>query len=80
MSILEFRPAQTQPGLSENDRIAHDMATFVRRPALPADASDDLVLRLFQETSRQTPAQERVTCPIHLNWRDRCIHLHEENR
>lgn len=49
-------------------------------PALarvPADASDDLVLRLYQETARQVPAVQRVTCPIHLNWRDRCAHLHE---
>ena len=44
---------------------------------IPADASDDLVLRLYQEGARQTPAEQRVTCPIHLNWRDRCHHLHE---
>lgn len=44
---------------------------------IPADASDDLVLRLYQEGARQTPAEQRVTCPIHLNWRDRCSHLHE---
>ena len=46
-------------------------------PRIPADASDDLLLRLYQETSRQTPADARSTCPIHLNWRDRCAHLHE---
>lgn len=46
-------------------------------PRIPADASDDLLLRLYQETSRQTPAEHRSTCPIHLNWRDRCRHLHE---
>lgn len=46
-------------------------------PRIPADASDDLVLRLYQETSRQVPADQRVTCPVHLNWRDRCQHLHE---
>jgi hypothetical protein len=34
MSIAEFRPAATQPGLSENDRIAHDMTVVVRRPLL----------------------------------------------
>lgn len=44
---------------------------------IPADASDDLVLRLHQEGVRQTPAELRSTCPIHLNWRDRCAHLHE---
>ncbi|NED31061.1 hypothetical protein [Streptomyces sp. SID8499] len=43
---------------------------------IPADASDDLLLRLYQETARQVPADRRVTCPIHLNWRDRCRHLH----
>jgi hypothetical protein len=43
---------------------------------IPADASDDLVLCLYQETARQTPADQRVTCPIHLNWRERCAHLH----
>jgi hypothetical protein len=46
-------------------------------PRVPADASDDLLLRLYQETSRQTPAADRSTCPIHLNWRDRCIDLHD---
>lgn len=46
-------------------------------PRIPADASDDLMLRLHQETSRQTPADLRSTCPIHLNWVDRCRHLHD---
>ncbi|MFE0353614.1 hypothetical protein ACFW2I_08980 [Streptomyces nigra] len=46
-------------------------------PRIPADASDDLVLRIYQETSRQVPAELRVTCPIHLDWRDRCRRLHE---
>ncbi|HEY9375223.1 hypothetical protein [Streptomyces sp.] len=46
-------------------------------PRIPVDASDDLILRLYQETARQTPAEDRVTCPIHLQWRDRCRHLHE---
>lgn len=45
--------------------------------AIPADASDDLLHRLYQETARQTPVDQRVTCPIHLNWRDRCRHLHQ---
>lgn len=45
-------------------------------PRIPADASDDLVLRLYQETARQVPAEQRVTCPIHLDWRDRCANLH----
>ena len=44
-------------------------------PRIPADASDDLILRLYQETSRQTPDHLRSTCPIHLQWRDRCAHL-----
>lgn len=44
---------------------------------MPADASDDLLLRLYRETARQTPAEQRSTCPIHLQWRDRCLHLHE---
>ncbi|MFD0417297.1 hypothetical protein [Streptomyces sp. NPDC127108] len=28
----EVRPAPTQPGLSDADRLAHDKATLVRRP------------------------------------------------
>ncbi|MFE8961768.1 hypothetical protein [Streptomyces iakyrus] len=44
---------------------------------IPADASDDLVYRIWRETRDQTPAEQRSTCPIHLNWRDRCAHLHE---
>jgi hypothetical protein len=44
---------------------------------IPADASDDLVNRIYRETRDQTPTELRSTCPIHLNWRDRCAHLHE---
>jgi hypothetical protein len=46
-------------------------------PRVPADASDDLLLRLHQETARQIPVADRSTCPIHLDWRDRCAHLHD---
>lgn len=46
-------------------------------PSIPADASDDLLLRLYQEGARQTPVELRSTCPIHLQWRDRCAHLHD---
>ena len=35
---------------------------------IPADASDDLVLRLYQETARQVPAEQRVTCPIQFHF------------
>ena len=34
---LSVRPAATQPGLSAADRAAHDLSTFVRRPATAAD-------------------------------------------
>jgi hypothetical protein len=44
---------------------------------IPADASDDLMLWLHRETSRQTPTELRSTCPIHLNWREVCAHLHD---
>lgn len=53
------------------------VVTATTLPRIPADASDDLLLRLYQETSRQTPADLRSTCPIHLNWIDRCRHLHD---
>lgn len=43
---------------------------------IPADASDDLLHKLYQETARQVPADERSTCPVHLDWRDHCRHLH----
>ncbi|MEU0589939.1 MULTISPECIES: hypothetical protein [Streptomyces] len=45
--------------------------------AIRADASDDLLRRLYQETAREVPAEQRVTCPVHLDWRDRCRHLHQ---
>jgi hypothetical protein len=45
---------------------------------LPADASDDLVLCLYREAAREVPAELRSTCPIHLDWRDRCAHLPHE--
>ena len=46
-------------------------------PRMPADFSDSLDLKLFRETRDQVPAEQRVTCPIHLDWRDRCQRLHE---
>jgi hypothetical protein len=46
-------------------------------PRMPAEFSDSLDLKLFRETRDQIPADMRSTCPIHLNWRDRCAHLHE---
>lgn len=46
-------------------------------PRIPADASDDLVFAIYREGRDQTPASLRVTCPIHLDWRDRCAHLHD---
>lgn len=48
-------------------------------PRIPADASDDLVYRIFREARDQTPDAERSTCPIHLQWRDRCHHLHKQD-
>lgn len=44
---------------------------------IPADASDDLVYALYREGRNQTPASERSTCQIHLNWVDKCSHLHD---
>lgn len=44
---------------------------------MPAEFSDCLDLKLFRETRDQVPAEQRSTCPVHLNWRDRCAHLHE---
>ena len=35
--IAGFRPAATQPDLSEADRAAHDLSTFVRRPVAAED-------------------------------------------
>jgi hypothetical protein len=46
------------------------------RAAIPADASDDLLRKLHVEDSRSVPVARRATCPDHLNWRDRCAHLH----
>lgn len=33
-TATELRPVATQPGLSENDRLAHDLASYVRRPLM----------------------------------------------
>lgn len=44
MSTPTLRPAPTQPGLSENDRIAHDMTMPVRAP-LPVAPVDRAVAR-----------------------------------
>ncbi|WP_265560826.1 hypothetical protein [Streptomyces hygroscopicus] len=52
------------------------MATAIQ-PRMPVEFSDDLARALYRETARQTPAEQRVSCPIHLDWRDHCRHLHE---
>ena len=43
---------------------------------IPADASGDLVYALYTEGRKQTPADDRSTCPTHLNWVVKCSHLH----
>lgn len=46
------------------------------KPRMPAAPSDDLDRALQRETRQQTPANRRVTCPLHLDWRDRCRSWH----
>ncbi|MER6183052.1 hypothetical protein [Streptomyces sp. NPDC001652] len=46
-------------------------------PRIPADASDDLVYAIYREGRDQTPAGQRVTCVIHVQWRDKCADLHD---
>ncbi|MGW9024792.1 hypothetical protein ACWGQ5_11255 [Streptomyces sp. NPDC055722] len=46
------------------------------RPRMPAEFGDDLLRAIHRETSWSVPLAERTTCPIHLNWADRCRHLH----
>jgi hypothetical protein len=43
---------------------------------IPAGASDQLLYRLHIEGRRNTPVNQRSTCPTHLNWRDRCAQQH----
>lgn len=45
-------------------------------PPMPVEFSDDLDRALYRETTRQVPDAERVTCPVHLDWRSRCSGLH----
>jgi hypothetical protein len=51
------------------------MATATE-PRMMADFSDDLDRALYRETSRGVPADQRSTCPDHLDWADHCRHLH----
>jgi hypothetical protein len=46
------------------------------KPRMPAEFSDDLDLALTREARGQVPAAERLTCPVHLDWRDRCRSWH----
>ncbi|MFI1485726.1 hypothetical protein [Streptomyces sp. NPDC020747] len=46
------------------------------RPRVPADASDDLLQKLYAESRDGVPADRRATCPVHLDWRDRCHSWH----
>ncbi|MGW3024490.1 hypothetical protein [Streptomyces sp. NPDC001221] len=45
-------------------------------PRMPEIFSDDLLRALHRETAWQVPLADRATCPLHLNWVDRCRHLH----
>jgi hypothetical protein len=51
------------------------MAT-VTEPRMPAEFSDDLDQALYRETRTQVPAEQRTTCPVHLDWTDRCRSWH----
>ena len=51
------------------------MATATR-PRVPAAASDDLLQAIYRETRNGVPDHERVTCPLHLDWRSRCHSWH----
>lgn len=46
------------------------------KPRMPAEFSDDLGLKLHEETRDGVPADQRTTCPVHLHWRDRCRSWH----
>jgi len=50
------------------------MATVT--PRMPVEFSDSLDLALFREARDQTSDGERLTCPVHLDWRDHCRSLH----
>ncbi|MGW2223836.1 hypothetical protein [Streptomyces formicae] len=68
----------TTPTMSLADQAAHEAASYVRRqPTMPRAVSDDFLRALSREDRRQVPAEERRTCPNHLDWRDRCQRLHE---
>lgn len=43
---------------------------------MPAVSSDDLDRALQREARDQVPAGQRSTCPVHLDWRDRCHSWH----
>lgn len=45
-------------------------------PRMPEVFSDDLLRALHREATWSVPDAERTTCPIHLDWRDRCRDLH----
>jgi hypothetical protein len=46
------------------------------KPRMPAAPSDDLDRKLQFETRNQVPEADRRTCPVHLDWRDRCHSWH----
>ncbi|MEV0220853.1 hypothetical protein [Streptomyces sp. NPDC050704] len=50
--------------------------TASTKPRMPVVFSDDLDRVLRRETREQTPDADRLTCPVHLDWRDRCRSWH----
>jgi hypothetical protein len=37
---------------------------------------DDFSRALYRETKYAVPDSERLTCPVHQDWRSNCDHLH----
>ncbi|MFF3911563.1 hypothetical protein ACFYZJ_37805 [Streptomyces sp. NPDC001848] len=50
--------------------------TTATRPRMPVEFSDDFARALHRETAWSVPDDQRTTCPIHLDWRSKCVDLH----
>ncbi|MFI8872443.1 hypothetical protein [Streptomyces sp. NPDC055243] len=75
MSTPTLRPAPTQPGLSVNDRIAHDLTMQVRAPQ-PASPVDRAVIRFEQclaRVERLSRVDVRDRTPVQVESLDEAL-------
>ncbi|MBR8638632.1 hypothetical protein KEF29_03285 [Streptomyces tuirus] len=62
--------------LAVTDLGRHARATTTVDQAMADLFGDDFSRALHRETAYAVPDSERLTCPVHQDWRSHCLPLH----